>query len=318
MSNFIINILESFLGEPYSHNESTGQVRFDCINCAEINGYINETDGKHNLEINYYKDKFNCWSCGKEYNMHGSISKLIKRYGTKNNLKDYELYKPSSDEIDDYITNERINNAVELPPEYKPLTQSNGLDQKYIWAKNYLKSRGITNDFIKRYNIGYASDGYYKNRIIIPSYDSNGHLNYFITRSFLKNAKQKYLNPKVEKQEMIFNEHLINYDTTIFLVEGVFDHIVIPNSIPLLGKVLYHMLAYKLLENANADIVIVLDGDAKDYVKTIKNQLDKDRLKGRIKICVINDNDMDPSKMYELNGSKGVIELLRNGIENID
>jgi hypothetical protein len=78
------------------------------------------------------------------------------------------------------------------------------------------------------------------------------------------------------------------------------------------------MLAYKLLENANADIVIVLDGDAKDYVKTIKNQLDKDRLKGRIKICVINDNDMDPSKMYELNGSKGVIELLRNGIEDID
>ena len=53
MSDFIVNILESFLGEAYSHNESTGQTRFDCPNCAEINGLVNETDGKHNLEINY-------------------------------------------------------------------------------------------------------------------------------------------------------------------------------------------------------------------------------------------------------------------------
>ena len=75
---------------------------------------------------------------------------------------------------------------------------------------------------------------------------------------------------------------------------------------------------YKLLENANADIIIVLDGDAKDYAKTIKNQLNKDRLKNKVKICIINDDNMDPSKIYELYGSKGVIELLRNGIEDID
>lgn len=316
MSDFIVNILESFLGDAYSHNESTGQLKFDCPSCAEIHGLNNETDGKHNLEINYFKNKFNCWSCGKEYNMHGPISKLIKRYGTKQNLKDFELYGPTKDEIDNYIINDKINNAIRLPEEFKSLKEKHTNDSKYFLAINYLKERGIGSEIISKYNIGYASDGYYKNRIIIPSYDSNNNLNYFISRSFFKKSKQKYLNPKVEKQEIIFNEYLINYDTTIFLVEGVFDHIVIPNSIPLLGKVLHPLLKETLMEKANANIVVLLDGDAKSYATIIKDELNIYRLKNKVKTCIIVDDDIDPSKMYELNGYKGIIKMLRNGIND--
>jgi hypothetical protein len=46
--------------------------------------------------------------------------------------------------------------------------------------------------------------------------------------------KLKYINPKAEKQEIIFNIGKLNLDATIYLVEGVTDHIVTPNSIPLL------------------------------------------------------------------------------------
>jgi DNA primase len=73
------------------------------------------------------------------------------------------------------------------------------------------------------------------NRIIIPSYDLNGDLNYFIARWYPKEYnKLKYINPKAEKQEIIFNIGKLNLDATIYLVEGVTDHIVTPNSIPLL------------------------------------------------------------------------------------
>lgn len=314
MSDFIVNILSGFLGEPYSHNESTGQVKFDCPNCADINGLIDETDGKHNLEVNYLKNKFNCWSCGKEYHMHGNISKLIKKYGTKQNLIDFNLYGPTKEEIESYLFNDKINNAIKIPEEFKSLNEKHFNDSKYYIAIDYLKERGIGNDIIKKYNIGYASEGYYKNRIIIPSYDSNNKLNYFISRSFFKKSKQKYLNPKVEKQEIIFNENLINYDTTIFLVEGVFDHIVIPNSIPLLGKVLYPLLKETLLENANADVVILLDGDAKSYAESIKRELNNGKLKNRVKTCIIENDNIDPSKMYEIEGYKGIIKMIRDGI----
>jgi hypothetical protein len=69
------------------------------------------------------------------------------------------------------------------------------------------------------------------NRIIIPSYDLNGDLNYFIARWYPKEYnKLKYINPKAEKQEIIFNIGKLNLDATIYLVEGVTDHIVTPNS----------------------------------------------------------------------------------------
>ena len=306
----IVNILDSFLGEPYSHNEDTGQLKYDCPACAEDKGLLG-TDGKHNLEINYNKNKFNCWSCGKTNHMHGPIEKLIKRYGTKDNLSSYQLIKPDDEDIEEYIDNIKRDRVIKLPDEFKLLKDSNESDNRYKWAMFYLKQRGITNKIIEKYNIGFVSEGLYRDRIIIPSYDSNGILNYFIARSFNDKIKPKYLNPSIEKQDIIFNENLINFDATIFLVEGAFDHIVIPNSIPLLGKVLHSNLKLMLLEKACADIVIVLDDDALKDAKYIKSQLNIDRLEGKVKLCKLPEG-YDPSKINEEQGSKGIINLLRN------
>ena len=68
----------------------------------------------------------------------------------------------------------------------------------------YIKNRGITNKDIIKYNIGYCEDGEYRNRIIIPSYDSNGNLNYFVGRDFY-DSKLKYKNPKVSKDIIGFD-----------------------------------------------------------------------------------------------------------------
>lgn len=310
MSEMVVNILSSFLGEPHSHNESSGQLKYDCPACAEDKGLLG-TDGKHNLEINYYKNKFNCWSCGKKNNMHGPIEKLIKRYGTKYNLSNYLLIKPEDEEIDDYIDNIRKERVVALPEEFKLLKDCDNTHNRYKWVMNYLRRRGITNDIIIKYNIGFASEGLYRDRIIIPSYDSQGILNYFVARTFNDRLKPKYLNSNAEKQELIFNEKLVNFDATIFLVEGPFDHIVIPNSIPLLGKVLHSKLKLELLEKANADVIIVLDDDAYDDAKMIRNELNIDKLKGRVKICKLPEG-YDPSKINEDKGRKGIIEMLRS------
>ena len=94
--------------------------------------------------------------------------------------------------------------------------------------------------------------------IIIPSYNALGELNYWVGRDYLPPMRNehskvlngvsqiiphtysrlKYDNPKVEKKNIIFNEEKIQWDADITLVEGPFDHIVVPNSVPLLGKAL--------------------------------------------------------------------------------
>lgn len=299
----VTDIFEEIFGEPRKHNESNYQISFDCPLCDD-----DKQSG--NLEINYQYSMFKCWSCCEINKMQGRIPYLLRRFGNKDSLKNYLFLKPDAD---DAISREREPIVVKLPKEFKKFHQTKDKSYPEVLALKYLYDRGITDEIITKYNIGFASSGDYFNRIIIPSYDKEGKLNYFVSRWFSKEKnKVKYMNPEAEKTLMIFNENKINFDATIYLVEGVFDHIVIPNSIPLLGKYISPYLFSELHENAICDIVIVLDGEDLAYedAKNIYKELNTGNLTGRIKIVRPSD-DEDPSSIFQKWGASGVISLLR-------
>lgn len=181
----------------------------------------------------------------------------------------------------------------------------------YGEALYYLRSRGIEDDIIHEKRMGFCDGGKYKGRIIIPSYDSAGELNFFVGRAFQKWVKPKILNEEAEKSLIVFNEELINWDATIYLVEGPFDHAITPNSIPLLGKYIHPYLFYLLQTKAKADIIIVLDGDAWDDAKLLYKQLNKGYLRGRVRAVQLNP-EYDPSKIYEKFGRKKYMKVLAN------
>ena len=163
-------------------------------------------------------------ACSETNDTHGSLYRLIKSYGTKDLLKKYKLVTPDIIHFNNSDEPKKTLNG--LPKEFKPLTiQSN--NDVYKKAIKYLKDRNIGLDLIHKFNIGYCDGGDYYGRVIFPSYDSNNNVNYFLGRSYDKNTKLKYKNPDVSKTEIIFNEGLLNYDSNIYIVEGVFDHIVI-------------------------------------------------------------------------------------------
>lgn len=308
MSSLLVSILESFLGDHRKHNEDTGQIAFDCPVCsAEKNLY--NGDGKGNLEINYNRNMFKCWACPDTNYMHGPVIKLLKKHATPKNLRDYLVIKPDADVV---INKEREEILVELPEGYQKLSECTGKEYNYYMAMAYLKARGITEEIIKDFDIGFTTRGPFFNRIIIPSYDASGVLNYFIARWFPKEYnKLKYINPTAEKQEIIFNEGKINWDATIYLVEGVTDHIVIPNSIPLLGKFISDKLLEQIHDNAKGLVVIVLDGDAYEDAKILYKKLNFGDLNGRIRV-VVPPEDYDPSKIFEKLGNKGIVKLLKS------
>ena len=307
--SIVVNILENFLGEPISHYEAKSQVGFDCPMCAIDKGKY-DGDGKGNLAVNYDRGVYKCWACYDRNNMHGPITKLIKKYGNKQHLRDYLLVAPHYEYKNK--DGEEIPDVVKLPIGFKRFSESSIYDYKYKEAYAYIKSRGVTDEMIKKYEIGYTTEGKKKNRIIIPSYDINGTLNYFIARSFDKWNRFKYLNPDAKKELIIFNEKKINWDSTIYIVEGVFDHIVTPNSIPLLGKLMFDKLFYELQTKAKGEIVIVFDGGEveREDAKAIYKKLNTMALYGKIKVVNIID-DLDLSDINQKYGKETIFKLLK-------
>jgi hypothetical protein len=68
----LVELLTEFLGDYKQHYESKGQISFDCPVCAEEKG-LDGGDGKGNLEINYGKHVYKCWSCGETHGTHGPL-----------------------------------------------------------------------------------------------------------------------------------------------------------------------------------------------------------------------------------------------------
>lgn len=324
--NKLYDILVSILGESKrGFDGSNFQLQFPCPHC--IDKYGQNESRKYNLEVSLNKGVFQCWKCSSEDDeMHGSILKLIRMYGnndlaneykqTIRSLKESELYKLHYSNNEFKLDTSVIDNEeLKLPSSYKKFVQGERYD---VRAFRYLEQRGIGWDIINSYNLGYTSfeDENKKGsfRIIIPSYDAYGELNYWVGRDYLGNDKRmKYDNPKVEKKNIIFNEEKIQWDCDITLVEGPFDHIVVPNSIPLLGKALNQdfKLYWDIVTKANANINIFLDADAYDTVKETYKLLNHGRLYNKIRYIPIY-GDEDPSSLYQKYGKRGIINSLAN------
>lgn len=299
----IVDILEDILGEYRLHNDYKGQISFDCPVCShEIKG-LDDGDGKGNLEVNYKRNVYKCWVCAETHETYGSLYKLLKKYGNSKQLKKYLLLKPE----DDGEQPKRNFIQVRLPKEFisfKDASLGLKMTPQYKQAFNYIQKRNITDLMIQMYNIGFCYTGHYEHRIIIPSYDSENRLNYFIARSYLNNTKMKYKNPEVDKETLIWNEHLINWDEPVYIVEGAFDSIFLPNSIPMLGKFMTQNLFNKLYDNAKR-VVIVLDPDAWEDAFRLYHRLNCGKLMGKVRIVKL-EGDSD---IADLKGDLSGYEL---------
>jgi DNA primase len=249
MTNFkLLTLIESVLGKGRSTNK--GNVAFHCPFCHH---------NKKKLEVNIISQHWHCWVC------NAAGRKIITLF-KKLNVERFKISK-----LFEYIEETEYRpkvtttntKAVELPAEFKPLWKLNKLSPEYRNAVYYLKKRGITIHDILKYRIGYCDSGPYSGKIIIPSYDANGVLNYFVGRAYYEDDGFKHKNPQVSKDIVGFELH-INWNYPVCLVEGAFDAIAIRrNAIPLFGKTIPDQLKHRIIENNVKTIYICLDKDAR-------------------------------------------------------
>lgn len=273
----LVELLKDVLGNDKQHYESKGQISFDCPVCAREKG-LDKGDGKGNLEINYFRHVYKCWACSDTNGTQGPLGRLFDQFGTKKQKKVYNLIKPEEQK-----QIEKKTPKLRLPEGFITFEDSNSRFIPHIEAMRYLTSRGITEEIIKKYNIGYTVQGNFAYRIIVPSFNCSGELNYFIARAWTP-RKMKYKNPTAEKDQIIFNEYLIDWEKDVYLVEGVFDGFFLENSIPMLGKKISSLLFETLYNKAKSNIVICTDGDAWQDGLKIYHELNGGELYNRIKI----------------------------------
>ena len=230
---------------------------------------------KPKLEINLASNSKNqnFWHCWVSNEKGRTIQSLFKRirvdrqhYETLNRIlktKALHTWKDST----------KKEEKLRLPQEFVRLTDFGSIRDITIamqikQALSYLKSRGILSTDIFRYNIGYCPNGTYGGRIIVPSYDENLKLNFFVSRTIFEDVNSKYKNPPISKNVIGF-QSLINWDEPITLVEGVFDAISARfNPIPLFGKIVQPLLKEKILIRKPPKVIVALDSDAiKDSIK---------------------------------------------------
>lgn len=319
----IYNLLESVFGHP--KNSSSNWMEFNCPQCANNNYGV--VDNKYNFVINLALNnngKTNkyckCWKCG----LSGPLFFIFRKYASKNEIAEFLKYEKEPI-ILSYIKKYKI---FSLPKEFISFQDMDKNNPLHMEAYNYvLDKRKVSPSIIKKDKLGFCLEGFYKDRIIIPSYNSDNKLNYYVTRIFKTNNEkiQPYKLPNADKKEIIFNEKNINWNATVYIVEAYFEYTTIPvNTIVLLGKSLYDNILIKLIKY-NPNVVILLNPDAIDkrqdfnYHMTPNSSLEiQERLLSlglkNVKIQTYKDNN-DLNLNMQIHGKNYIFELLKNGLQ---
>jgi len=303
MNEEIISIIESAVDSESEKKGRNGEYAFSCPWCQH-------PESKKKLWVNLDPDgdtfqAWHCWVCEKS---GGSLFSLLDETSAPQTLVerlkeviDVPAYVSSEDEEDE----EEEGVSIDPPEDFTPLWENQN-DILFKHAINRLKKRGVNYGDIVKYRMGYSGEGRYKNRIVIPSYDSEGELNYIVGRAIWSSQKPKYKNCSAPKSKIIPFENTINWTFPLTLVEGPFDAISVRrNCVPLLGNRLSDKLEARIIR-ASLDLVnVVLDPDMRDTATDIAESLIEEGIGVRVV-------DLPAGKDPDDLGFKKTWELIRN------
>lgn len=284
MEDRLITLLESVLGKS---KKTSGD------NYAFYSPFVEHYKPKLEINIRLNSNGDNPWHCwvsdekGKTIRSLFRKLKVSKDVWEEHNSIFSRKYRYRTDEA----TDEATDKVVQLPKEYIPLWKpSNSVIRKH--ALRYLNDRGVTPSEIIKYEVGYCEEGIYKHKVIVPSYDKDARLNYFVGRSFY-DSNFKHKNPDVSKDVVGF-EMMVNWDLPIVICEGVFDAMAIRmNAIPLFGKSPQSKLQSEIIRRGVRKVYIALDSDAFENALRFAEVL----MNEGIEVSVVELKDSDPSEM---------------------
>jgi DNA primase len=230
-----------------------------CPICAK------QGSSKKKLSIRLDDGRYHCWVCGSKGR---SVIQLIKKYHPSfvDEAKKYFKIKGKGfDLFGEEEATESPEERVEVPENFRLLGTL--LDSKNPDVRatiQYCASRGLGLRDLWYYKLGISNEARFSRRVIIPSFDDAGVINFYSGRSIDKVRRMKYLNASIQKTKIIFNEINIDWSKELALVEGPFDLMKCnENSTCLLGSQLSReSKLFRQIVRNQTPVVLALDPDA--------------------------------------------------------
>lgn len=233
---------------------------------------------KKKMSINLDKNKFKCWIC--EFS-GSSIFKLVRRFGSFRHKEEWPRTQDEFRRINElpstlkklFEDEESQEKTFELPEEFQSLSFRTAESEE---AREYFSRRGGEFEDLYRWKPGFCASGDFSGRILFPSFNMDGKINYWVGRAINKREWPPYKNLQ-STRNIIFNELLIDWDLPVVLTEGIFDSIIAgKNSIPILGSTLQeNSKLFQKIVHEDAVVYLALDPDAeKKSFKLIKQFLE--------------------------------------------
>ena len=292
----LVNLLAEIFGFPRRFDHGDVEVEYNCPHCD--NG-----QNKFNMVVNTDNHVFHCWACGYK----GRASRLFWDFGNDRQKLEWKS-------MDKYVPETKSSKSSEplVLTGFRSLRMKWKDSLTYRAAMRYLRKRNIGPDLIDKWDICYAEDGKYRDRIIIPSRNLGGKMEYFVARDIFDTQKLKYKNPESRKADIIFGEKFIDWGKPVVLTEGVFDAMVLYNSVPLLGsKIEGHNRLLTKIFMCNTPIILGFDED--DAGRDANIEVGKYLLNLGVPVYSIQNNEHgDLAKAYEVGGREYIVRLIRN------
>lgn len=277
----------SFVQKVFGTGKTSASGQDISIVCPFCKAKKNETYSKRKLIIRI-DGLTHCWVCNYKSK---NLVHLLKSTGNSRFLKEYvenfvDVGQTYQKELE-ANQEEQTQTFIELPESFELLATTENTSSHVRSLKKYLKSR--LEDFDRDlwyWKFGYTSfeEKEYRNRIVMPSYDSDGNLNYFTSRH-IRGFNPKYKNPNcVKREDIIFNEININWTQELTLVEGPFDLVKCnDNATCVLGSSLSkeYLLFQKIVEH-KTPVLLAFDPDALTKALTLAKLLSEYDVQTRI------------------------------------
>lgn len=203
--------------KPSSSNEN--EFKINCLFCVDMG---EAPDERFRCGFNIESGLGHCFNCG--WSSKKAVLAIVRKLGAE----DFDLEQIQQQH---FTGKTRTRPAVvKLPEGFEPLDEL----KKERLAKpawDYIRKRGITEEQVKRHEIGIAPFDYvYRDRIIFPVKDPEGKLLGVVSRDYTGDSFLRYRNS--EGLKVIFNANPVQYPKSwIILSEGIFKALAIEKAV---------------------------------------------------------------------------------------